>query len=59
MRADVWHGRADLRVDTVPEPGIEEPTSTAICGADLRRYRDLIPGTKEGAVKVVLDPAVG
>jgi threonine dehydrogenase-like Zn-dependent dehydrogenase len=43
MRALVWHGKSDVRCDTVPDPTIEDPrdmivkiTSTAICGSDLR-----------------------
>jgi threonine dehydrogenase-like Zn-dependent dehydrogenase len=42
MRALVWHGKGDVRCDTVPDPIIEDPrdiivkiTSTAICGSDL------------------------
>ena len=42
MRAVTWHGRADVRVDTVPDPTIQEPTdviveitSSGICGSDL------------------------
>jgi threonine dehydrogenase-like Zn-dependent dehydrogenase len=53
----VWHGREDLRVDTVADPTIEEPTdavvrvtSTAICGSDLHLYRGLVPGMKEGDI---------
>ena len=45
MKAVVWHGKEDVRVDTVPDPGIQEPTdaivrvtSTAICGSDLHLY---------------------
>ncbi|HEV2076053.1 MAG TPA: alanine acetyltransferase [Thermoleophilaceae bacterium] len=43
MKAVAWHGRRDVRVDTVSDPTIEQPTdaivritSTAICGSDLR-----------------------
>jgi threonine dehydrogenase-like Zn-dependent dehydrogenase len=57
VRAVVWHGREDLRVDTVADPTIEEPTdavvrvtSTAICGSDLHLYRGLVPGMKEGDI---------
>ena len=46
MKAVVWHGTEDVRVDEVPEPQIQEPTdaiiritSTAICGSDLHLYR--------------------
>ena len=45
MRAVVWHGKEDVRVDTVEDPSIQEPTdavvritSTAICGSDLHMY---------------------
>jgi threonine dehydrogenase-like Zn-dependent dehydrogenase len=45
MKAVVWHGKRDVRVDTVPDPGIEEPndavirvTSCGICGSDLHLY---------------------
>jgi threonine dehydrogenase-like Zn-dependent dehydrogenase len=42
MRAVVWHGHKDVRVETVPDPRIEEPTdaiirvsSSGLCGSDL------------------------
>ena len=45
MRALCWHGKSDVRVDTVPDPQIEDArdvvikvTSTAICGSDLHLY---------------------
>ncbi len=45
MRAVVWHGKEDVRVDRVPDPSLREPTdaivritSTAICGSDLHLY---------------------
>ena len=45
MRALTWQGREDVRVETVPDPRIEQPTdaivrvtSTAICGSDLHLY---------------------
>jgi threonine dehydrogenase-like Zn-dependent dehydrogenase len=48
MRALTWHGRRDVRVESVPDPRIEEPTdaivevtSTAICGSDLHLYERL------------------
>src|ERR1700712_5404081 len=48
MRAVTWHGKRDVRVDTVPDPRIEEPTdaiveitSTNICGSDLHLYEVL------------------
>src|SRR5919202_4580519 len=57
MRAVVWHGKEDVRVDDVPDPVLQEPTdaivritSTAICGSDLHLYRVLGPVMKEGDV---------
>jgi threonine dehydrogenase-like Zn-dependent dehydrogenase len=57
MRAVVWHGREDVRVERVPDPRIEEPTdavvritSTAICGSDLHLYAKLWPVMREGDV---------
>lgn len=48
MRAVTWHGKRDVRVDTVPDPVIEQPTdaiievtSTNICGSDLHLYEVL------------------
>jgi len=42
MKAVVFHGVGDIRLDDVPEPTIQEPTdaivrltSSAICGTDL------------------------
>jgi threonine dehydrogenase-like Zn-dependent dehydrogenase len=57
MRAVVWHGKEDVRVDDVPDPTIEEPTdavvritSTAICGSDLHLYSKLWPAMREGDI---------
>jgi threonine dehydrogenase-like Zn-dependent dehydrogenase len=57
MRALVWHGTGDVRVDNVPDPRIEQPTdaivritSTAICGSDLHLYDVLGPFLEEGDV---------
>jgi len=45
MKAVVWHGNEDVRVDEVPDPKIQEPTdaiirvtSSGICGSDLHLY---------------------
>ncbi|MFC0358383.1 zinc-dependent alcohol dehydrogenase [Kytococcus sp. HMSC28H12] len=45
MRALTWQGPQDVRVETVPDPVIQQPTdaivrvtSTAICGSDLHLY---------------------
>ncbi len=57
MKAVVWHGREDVRVDRVDDPGIQEPTdavvritSTAICGSDLHLYAKLGPVMREGDI---------
>ncbi|WP_114227158.1 MULTISPECIES: zinc-dependent alcohol dehydrogenase [Sphingomonas] len=57
MRALTWHGRHDVRVDTVPDPEIVNPrdaiikvTSTAICGSDLHLYDKYIPTLRAGDV---------
>jgi len=57
MRALTWHGNRDVRVDTVPDPTIEQPTdaiirvtSSGICGSDLHLYEVLGPFIDEGDV---------
>jgi threonine dehydrogenase-like Zn-dependent dehydrogenase len=57
MKAVAWHGRRDVRVDTVPDPKIEQPTdaivritTTAICGSDLHLYEVLGPFMGEGDI---------
>ena len=57
MKAVTWHGRRDVRVDTVPDPKIEQPTdavirvtSSGICGSDLHLYEVLAPFMNEGNV---------
>lgn len=57
MRAVTWHGRHDVRVETVPDPEIVNPrdciirvTSTAICGSDLHLYDGYIPGMRSGDI---------
>jgi threonine dehydrogenase-like Zn-dependent dehydrogenase len=57
MRAVAWHGKRDVRVDTVPDPKIQEPTdalirvtTTAICGSDLHLYEVLGPFINEGMI---------
>jgi threonine dehydrogenase-like Zn-dependent dehydrogenase len=48
MKAVAWHGNHDVRVDTVDDPTIEQPTdaivrvtSSGICGSDLHLYEVL------------------
>lgn len=50
MKAAVWHGPRDVRVDEVEDPKIQEATdavikvtSSAICGSDLHLYEILSP----------------
>jgi threonine dehydrogenase-like Zn-dependent dehydrogenase len=57
MKALTWHGKRDVRVDTVPDPKLEQPTdaivritSTAICGSDLHLYEVLGPFIEEGDI---------
>jgi threonine dehydrogenase-like Zn-dependent dehydrogenase len=57
VRALVWHGKRDVRVETVPDPGLVNPhdaivrvTTTAICGSDLHLYNGYIPGMRAGDV---------
>jgi threonine dehydrogenase-like Zn-dependent dehydrogenase len=57
MRAVTWHGRADVRVDTVPDPVIQEPTdvvievtSSGVCGSDLHLIEVMAPFMTVGDV---------
>jgi threonine dehydrogenase-like Zn-dependent dehydrogenase len=57
MKALAWHGKRDVRVDTVPDPAIEQPTdaiirvtASGICGSDLHLYEVLGPFIDSGDV---------
>jgi threonine dehydrogenase-like Zn-dependent dehydrogenase len=57
MKALTWHGKRDVRVETVPDPTIEQPTdaiirvtSTGLCGSDLHLYEVLGPFLDAGDV---------
>src|SRR3954471_8508261 len=57
MKAVAWHGTRDVRVDTVDDPKIEQPTdaivrvtSSGICGSDLHLYEVLGPFMDAGDV---------
>jgi threonine dehydrogenase-like Zn-dependent dehydrogenase len=57
MKAVTFHGKRDVRVDTVPDPTIEQPTdaivritSSGICGSDLHLYEVLGPFIGEGDI---------
>ncbi|MDO1580940.1 zinc-dependent alcohol dehydrogenase [Rhizobium oryzicola] len=57
MRALVWHGKEDIRCDTVTDPEIEHPrdaiikvSSCAICGSDLHLFHNFIPAMMPGDI---------
>lgn len=57
MRALVWHGKEDIRCDSVSDPEIEDPrdaivkvTSCAICGSDLHLFHNFIPAMLPGDI---------
>ncbi|MFD0207002.1 MULTISPECIES: zinc-dependent alcohol dehydrogenase [Saccharothrix] len=57
MKAVTWHGKRDVRVDTVPDPILKEPsdivvriTSTGLCGSDLHLYEVMGPFIDEGDI---------
>ena len=57
MKAITWHGKHDMRCESVPDPRIEHPrdaiikvTACAICGSDLHIYDGVIPSMERGDV---------
>jgi threonine dehydrogenase-like Zn-dependent dehydrogenase len=57
MKALTWHGKGDMRCESVPDPRIEHPrdaiikvTACAICGSDLHIFDGVIPGMERGDV---------
>jgi threonine dehydrogenase-like Zn-dependent dehydrogenase len=57
MKALVYHGKRDVRVDTVDDPSIQKPndaiirvTSSGICGSDLHLYEVLGPYLDSGDI---------
>src|SRR5919198_2463592 len=57
MKAVVFHGVGDIRLEEVPEPRIQRPTDaivriilSAICGTDLHMVRGTMPGMRKGTV---------
>lgn len=57
MKAVVWHGKGDIRLDDVEDPKVLEPTDaiiritrSAICGTDLHMVRGTMPDMVEGTV---------
>ena len=60
MRALRWHGKHQIRCDTVPDPQIEQPrdaiikvSSCAICGSDLHLFDGFMPGMKRGDIQLL------
>jgi threonine dehydrogenase-like Zn-dependent dehydrogenase len=57
MKAVLWHGVGDIRLEDVSEPVIEDSgdaivrlTRSAICGTDLHMIRGTMPGMREGTI---------
>lgn len=57
MKAVVFHGEGDIRLDDVPEPTLQAPTdaivritASAICGTDLHFIRGSAPGMQSGTI---------
>jgi threonine dehydrogenase-like Zn-dependent dehydrogenase len=57
MKALTWHGKSDIRCESVPDPAIQDGrdaiirvTACAICGSDLHIFDGLIPMMEKGDV---------
>jgi threonine dehydrogenase-like Zn-dependent dehydrogenase len=57
MKALTWHGKGDMRCESVPDPKIEDDrdaiikvSSCAICGSDLHIYDGVIPSMEHGDI---------
>ena len=57
MKALTWHGKHDIRCESVPDPKIQDGrdaiikvTACAICGSDLHIFDGLIPKMESGDV---------
>jgi threonine dehydrogenase-like Zn-dependent dehydrogenase len=57
MKALTFHGKGDMRCESVPDPKIQHPrdaiikiTACAICGSDLHIFDGVIPGVQSGDV---------
>jgi len=57
MKAVVFHGVGDVRLDDVPPPSLKDPTdalvrltASAICGTDLHMIRGTLTGMKPGTI---------
>ncbi|HVI29992.1 zinc-dependent alcohol dehydrogenase [Hansschlegelia sp.] len=57
MKALTWHGKGDIRCESVPDPTIQhgrdaiiKVTACAICGSDLHLYDGVMPTMQSGDV---------
>ena len=57
MKALAWHGKGDIRCDSVPDPTIQDGrdaiikvTACAICGSDLHLMGGFVPTMERGDV---------
>ncbi|MGE5186182.1 MAG: zinc-dependent alcohol dehydrogenase [Acidobacteriota bacterium] len=57
MKAAVWRGKHDVRIETVPDPALVNPhdaivhvRATAICGSDLHLYNGYVPAMRSGDI---------
>ena len=57
MRALTWHGKEDIRCDSVPDPTIQEGrdaiikvNACAICGSDLHLMGGFVPTMESGDI---------
>jgi threonine dehydrogenase-like Zn-dependent dehydrogenase len=57
MKALTWHGKGDIRCDSIPDPKIQDGrdaiikvTSCAICGSDLHLFDGVMPTMEKGDV---------
>jgi threonine dehydrogenase-like Zn-dependent dehydrogenase len=57
MKAITWHGKGDMRCETVPDPKIQDGrdaiikvSSCAICGSDLHLMDGMIPTMERGDI---------
>ncbi len=57
MKACCWYGKNDVRVETVPDPKIENPRDAiikvnlaAICGSDLHLLHGAVPSMESGDI---------
>ena len=57
MKALRWYGKEDLRIETVPDPSIQDDgdaivkiTASGICGSDLHLYDGMMPTMEKGDI---------